>query len=180
MKILNQRELFNLHNGFGNNQEISWEGRKFVVSTTKPTKWSVCAAKTQISLVIRSAWPESLLSTWRRFFLGTHNAHSEDSDKTGQMPKLIWIFAGCTGHIVLSCIGSFVVSRHAAVTSIRELVPGGRGDFVGVKIIRIYHLQLRIYEPHHEKTCLCHMRTTKVQISMSICAVWSAPLLFTA
>ena len=23
-----------------------------------------------------------------------------------------------------------------------------------------------LYEPHHEKTCLCHMRTTKVQISL--------------
>ena len=36
------------------------------------------------------------------------------------------------------------------------------------------------YEPRHEKTCLCHMRTTKVQISLRIHAVWSAPLLFAA
>ena len=35
-------------------------------------------------------------------------------------------------------------------------------------------------EPHHEKTCLCYMRTTKAQISLRIRAVWSAPLLFTA
>ena len=34
--------------------------------------------------------------------------------------------------------------------------------------------------PHHEKTCLCHMRTTKVQVSLHICTVWSAPLLFAA
>ena len=34
------------------------------------------------------------------------------------------------------------------------------------------------YEPRHEKTCLCHMRTTKVQISVRIRAVWSAHLLF--
>ena len=31
-----------------------------------------------------------------------------------------------------------------------------------------------------EKTCLCHMRTMKTQISLRICAVWSAPLLFAA
>ena len=37
-----------------------------------------------------------------------------------------------------------------------------------------------IIEPRHEKTCLCHIRTTKAQISLRICAVWSAPLLFTA
>ena len=33
-----------------------------------------------------------------------------------------------------------------------------------------------IIEPRHEKTCLCHMRTTKVQISLRIRAVWSASL----
>ena len=33
---------------------------------------------------------------------------------------------------------------------------------------------------HHEKTCLCHMWTTKAQISRCICTVWSAPLLFIA
>ena len=36
------------------------------------------------------------------------------------------------------------------------------------------------YEPRHEKTCFCLMRTTKVQISLVICTVWSVPLLFTA
>ena len=35
---------------------------------------------------------------------------------------------------------------------------------------------LSINEPHHEKTCLCHMRTTKVQISLPSHAVWSASL----
>ena len=37
-----------------------------------------------------------------------------------------------------------------------------------------------IIEPRHEKPCLCHMRTTKGQISLRIRAVWSAPLLFAA
>ena len=27
-------------------------------------------------------------------------------------------------------------------------------------------LTFTLYEPHHEKTCLCHMQTTKVQISL--------------
>ena len=34
--------------------------------------------------------------------------------------------------------------------------------------------------PHHEKTCFCHMWTTKEQISLRIHAVWSASLLFAA
>ena len=34
-------------------------------------------------------------------------------------------------------------------------------------------------EPGHEKTtCICHMRTTKVQINLRIRAIWSAPSLF--
>ena len=31
-----------------------------------------------------------------------------------------------------------------------------------------------LVEPHHEKTCLCHMRTTKTQISLRICSPISA------
>ena len=40
--------------------------------------------------------------------------------------------------------------------------------------------QLVTFEAHHEKTCSCHMRTTKAQISLCIRAVWSVPLLFAA
>ena len=58
-------------------------------------------AKTLISLGICPVWSESLLSPWRKLgFLSTYWAHSEDTDQTGQMPRLIWIFAGCTRHFV--------------------------------------------------------------------------------
>ena len=68
---------------------------------TKPTKWYVCPAKTQISLGIRPVWSESLLSAWRNLgSLATHWAHSENSGQTGQMPKLVWVYAGHTGHSV--------------------------------------------------------------------------------
>ena len=68
---------------------------------TEPTKWAVHPAKTQISLGVRRVWSESSLSAWRKLgSLATHEAHSEDSDQTGQMPRLIWVFAGCTDHFV--------------------------------------------------------------------------------
>ena len=74
---------------------------------TKPTKWHVCPAKTQISLGIRPVWSESSLSAWRKLeSLATHWAHSEDSDQTGRMPRLIWVFAGRNYHFV-----GFVVRR---------------------------------------------------------------------
>ena len=72
---------------------------------------------------LRSAWAsaqsdQSSLSTWRWLgSLATHWAHSEDSDQTGRMPRLIWVFAGSTVTLlVLSCRGSngvliFVVCR---------------------------------------------------------------------
>ena len=69
---------------------------------TKPTKWHVRPAKTQISLGIRPIWSESSLSAWRKFgsSCATHWAHSEDSDQTGRMPRQIWVFAGRTCHFV--------------------------------------------------------------------------------
>ena len=55
---------------------------------------------------LRSAWAsaqydQSSLSAWRKFgFLATHWVHSKDSDQTGQMPRLIWVFAGRTCRFV--------------------------------------------------------------------------------
>ena len=67
-------------------------------------------AKTQISLGIRPVWSESSLSAWRKLgSLATHWAHSEDSDQTGRMPRLIWVFTGRTlTLLVLSRGGSFL------------------------------------------------------------------------
>ena len=63
----------------------------------KPTKLHVRPAKTQINLGIRPVWSESLLCaqwvTKDPIFL---HADSEDSDQTGRMPRLIWVFAGHT------------------------------------------------------------------------------------
>ena len=64
---------------------------------TKPTKWPVCPAKTQISLGIRPVWSESsLCAQWVAKDPNFLYADSEDSDQTGHMPRLIWVFAGCT------------------------------------------------------------------------------------
>ena len=65
----------------------------------------LCAQRRQISLGIHPVWSESSLSAWRKLgSLATYWAHSEDSDQTGWMSTLIWVFAGCKGHFV-----SFVV-----------------------------------------------------------------------
>ena len=60
----------------------------------KINKMPVHPAKTQISLGIRPVWSESSLSTqWVAKDPSFLHADSEDSDQTGRMPRLIWIFA---------------------------------------------------------------------------------------
>ena len=108
--------------------------------TTKPTKWHVRPAKTQTSLGICQVWSESSLSAWRKLgSLSTHWAHSKDSDQTGWMPRLIWVFAGCT--VIL-----LVLSR------------SGLGHFS----CGTTHL----FEPRHKKTCLGGLRPGKTQTSL--------------
>ena len=51
-------------------------------------------AKTQISLGIRPVWPESSLCVkWTAKDSKFLHADSEDSDQTGRMPRVIWVFA---------------------------------------------------------------------------------------
>ena len=73
---------------------------------TKPTKW-LCAQRR-----LRSTWA---LSAWRKLgSLATHWAHSKDSDQTGRMARLIWVFAGSTLILlVLSWGGSYVLKRRS-------------------------------------------------------------------
>ena len=61
---------------------------------TKPTKWPVCPAKTQISLGIRRIWSKSSLYAWRNIWhlhVTTYLAH-----QTKQMQRLTWVFTGRT------------------------------------------------------------------------------------
>ena len=68
---------------------------------TKPTKWHVRPVKTQISLGIRPVWSESSqCAQWVAKDPSFLHADSKDSDQTGLMPRLIWVFAGRTCHFV--------------------------------------------------------------------------------
>ena len=79
---------------------------------TKPTKWRVRPAKTQISLGFRPVWSEPSLSAWRKFgSFASHWAHSEDSDQTGRMPRLIWVFAGRTDILFVLSWGSSILTQ---------------------------------------------------------------------
>ena len=66
-------------------------------------------AKTQISLGIRPVWSESsLCAQWVAKYPRFLYVDSKDNDQTGQMLRLIWVFAACTlTFLVLSCCGSY-------------------------------------------------------------------------
>ena len=73
---------------------------------TKPTKWPVRPAKTQIIHPVSS---ESSLSARRKLGpLATHWAHGEDSDQTWRMFRLIWVFAG-RSHFVGFIVRRFIL-----------------------------------------------------------------------
>ena len=68
---------------------------------TKPTKWHVRPAKTQISLGICPVWSESSpCAQWVAKDPSFLHADSEDSDQTGWMPRLILVYTGRTCHFV--------------------------------------------------------------------------------
>ena len=98
---------------FGGNQ---FDYAAFIIQFWKaPTMYSLRSAeKTDIckqQKYIFRQWSKSSLSAWRKLgSLATHWAHSEDSDQTGWMPRLIWVFAGRTlTLLVLSRGGSYFV-----------------------------------------------------------------------
>ena len=91
----------------------------------KTNKISVRPAKTQISLGIRPVWSESSLCVhWVAKDPSLLHADSEDSDQTGRMPRLIWVFAGRTVILlVLSCRGSYaLLGLHSGEFTLRNIV----------------------------------------------------------
>ena len=89
---------------------ITLTDRTFEPPHDKTNNVTVRPAKTQISLGIRPVWSESsLCAQWVANDPRFLHVDSEDSDQTGRMPRLIWVFTGCTVTLlVLSCRGSFV------------------------------------------------------------------------
>ena len=157
-----------------------------IIDTTN--KVSVCPAKTQISLGIRPVWSESSLSAWRKLgSLATHWAHSQDSNQSGWMPRLIWVFAGRrVTLLVFSLRGSNIPSvlEHNVWRNWTHQI-----SLVTRKsVFRVRHKPacsasetswcLEISAITSRGIVLSRQRKTKVLIRLRECAGWSAPLLF--
>ena len=81
----------------------------FELPHDKTNKMTVHLANIPINLGSSPVWSESsLCAQWVAKDQSFPHADSEDSDQTGRMPKLIWVFAGRTVILlVLSQGGSF-------------------------------------------------------------------------
>ena len=90
----------------------------------KTNKMSKRPAKTQISLGICPVWSESsLCAQWVAKDPSFLHADRVDSDQTGWMPRLIWVFTECTVILlVLSCRGSHVLAI-ILLTNLRLVEP---------------------------------------------------------
>ena len=137
---------------------------------TKPTKWHVRPVKTQISLGIRPVWSESSLSAWRKLgSLATNWVHSKDSDQTGRMPRLIWVFAGPTCHFV-----GFVMRWLNILSCVNKMKWAGAW----------HHQQNEVGDQNLPcalngklRTQGFFMRTAKTRIRLGRCQGWSESLL---
>ena len=68
----------------------------------KTNNVAVRPAKTQISLGMCPVWSESFLcAQWVAKGPSFLHADSKDSDQTGRMPRLIWVFAGRTATLLV-------------------------------------------------------------------------------
>ena len=77
----------------------------------KTNNVAVHPAKTQISLGIHPVWSESsLCAQWVAKDPSLLHAGSEDSDQTGPMPRLIWVFAGRTVTLLVLSWGGSIIS----------------------------------------------------------------------
>ena len=115
----------------------------------KTNKMSVRQAKTPISLDIRPVTSDSSLSAWRNLgSLATHWVHSEVSDQTGWMPRLMslrWVHSHFVGFVM-----SWLICKDAD-----EPVQSDNPASL-------------LFKPSHKKTCFGPMRTTMAQISLHI------------
>ena len=82
---------------------------------TKPTKWHVCPAKTQISLGICPVWSEASLSAWRKLgSLATYWAHYEDWSDWADVqadPSLCWVHNHFVGFVMRRLICIWMVMK---------------------------------------------------------------------
>ena len=113
---------------------------------------SVRPEKTEISLGICPVWSESsLCAQWAAKGPVFLHADSQDSDQTGRMPRLIWVFVGCTVILlVLSCRGTIMSHVKVPYSSAVNVYTATQQSQIWGFLYEASSIS--IYEPPHDKT----------------------------
>ena len=97
-------------NGKGTHTQQRW--LEMSHDMTKPTKWLYAQRRLGSAWASAQSDQSSLCAYWVAKDPSCLHADSKDSDQTGRMPRLIWVFAGRTLILlVLSCRGSNKTTR---------------------------------------------------------------------
>ena len=142
-------------------------------NTTKPIKWPVCPVKIQISLGICPIWSESsLCAQWVAKDPRFLHADSEDSDQTGRMPRLIWVFARRTCHFTAvpqyKEQSSHKLWGKTSATMLLRKTPFKRWPLFTCLICTAHEIIVLIAQATERKS---HRRPVKAHASLHICAV---------
>ena len=140
-------------------------------SHDKTNKMTMCLAKTQISLGIHPVWSEpSLCAQWIAKDPSFLHADSEDSDQTGRMPRLIWVFAGRTCHFV-----GFVMRRFISMKEPHSKQMTVNIVFQFVLTINIVLLVNWNCSLMNKENCLTCQKWTTNQVSSSVKIIGPGP-----
>ena len=112
----------------------------------KTNKMTVRTAKTQISLGIRPVWSESsLCAQWVAKAPSFLHADSEDSDQTGRMPRLIWVFAGRTTTLLVLSWGGRAPAAQRQMRQMRKKISFGPTFFHLAQTFCAYFFRRHFY-----------------------------------
>ena len=128
--------------------------------------------KTQIGLSICPVRLVSLLPAGKNIrSLATHWAHSEDSDQTGRMPRLIWVFAGRTGQFVVFVMRRLIYFRRSTTKPTKCHVRPAKTQ-ISLNIRPVWSVFAVNFMGSSEPK-LCSSRQQRLWISLSRCQGWS-------
>ena len=110
-------------------------------ATSWPNQQNGMCAQWRLWLAWASAQSDqSSLSACRKLgSFATHWAHSEESDQTGRMPRLIWVFAGRTFILLVLSWGGSIIISYVLVYSMMQFLRSGGVSVQEGRNIRLFH-----------------------------------------
>ena len=146
--------------------------------------YAYATTKVQISLRICAVWSDLVVRCLNSFYIRNFEPLASFCGCAGRFVCLPWLKTPKTGFLVTRLI--FFADELAGLDQCHKPFSAGKYQSQQYQSKTHTHKNMlvkssdsfwqKLYEPRHEKTCLCHMPTTKVHISLHI----HAALLFAA